>query len=597
MKTSFQDGRYEVLRPLGQGATSEVYEVLDTRLGARRALKRMVQAPNPAARKRQEREALIMARLDHPNVVTVIDAFAEDGQRCVVMELCEGGSLATRVELGGPLPAERVVAVGDALAHALAAAHASGVLHRDVKPQNILFGPTGDPRIGDFGLSWMSQDGETPTRTGALLGTVPFMAPELRRGEPHTEATDRYALAATLAWCATGTFPPDLDRVGALDGLPEPVAHFLGGLLAGDSRVLEGDLRRRRRSAKALRMGGGALAILAAGGAGWALRPAPDAEAAPQAGGVLSDYEALESCPREVRFASQDKYPHYNADPRLPEEAGGVALLDIDGDDDLDLVVPYVLGTTVDVFRNEDGALFRRDTDNVFEQPLRIEADVAAGTLTVGDIHGDGRNEALWLKRNRMGFQLLETDQDGEVATDLYGLGDPSATPVLVDTNGDGCDDLLYASRSLPPALRVRRSKCDGEFEVEAAYLEGWAGVAREGVHLVIQHADGRVARLDPATAGVRPIESGDLSLRVRGGYGLAVAGLPDGAHAIVGLDSDGGLCRGPQAKSLGATVAVGDVDGDGRVDRVRAMTCGYCTSMVMLDRGEPVSEGEAPGG
>ena len=186
MKTSYEGGRYEVLRTIGHGATSEVYEVLDTRLGARRALKRMVEAPNPAARKRQEREALIMARLDHPNVVTVIDAFEEDDQRCVVMELCEGGSLSTRVELGGPLPAEQVVSLGHSLARALAAAHESGVLHRDLKPQNILFGPTGDPRIGDFGLSWMSQDDETLTRTGALLGTIPFMAPELRRGEPHT---------------------------------------------------------------------------------------------------------------------------------------------------------------------------------------------------------------------------------------------------------------------------------------------------------------------------------------------------------------------------------------------------------------------------
>ena len=127
MKTRYGDGRYEVLRSLGRGATAEVLEVLDARLGARRALKRMVEPPSEEAARRQEREAAIMARLDHPGVVTVVDAFEEDGQRCVVMELCEGGSLATRVELEGPLSPERVVAIGQALHAALDVAHDANV--------------------------------------------------------------------------------------------------------------------------------------------------------------------------------------------------------------------------------------------------------------------------------------------------------------------------------------------------------------------------------------------------------------------------------------------------------------------------------------
>ena len=590
MKTTLGDGRYEVLRPLGTGATSEVFEVLDTRLGARRALKRMVEAPTPEARRRQEREAAIMARLDHPHVVTVIDAFEDDGQRCVVMELCEGGSLATRVSLEGALSPERVVELGRQVAGALAAAHDSGVLHRDLKPQNILFGPTGDARIADFGLSWVSQDEETLTRTGALMGTVPFMAPELRRGEAHSEASDRYALAATLAWSATGTFPPDLDRPGALDALPAPVAAFLTELMAGDLRVTPDAVVRHRRLQKWTRGGLALAGLVVAAGAGWSLRTPPPLEALPppRPPSALSAYDALPPCDAGVSFAEWDKYPHYNPDPRLPEEAGGLALVDIDGDEDLDLVVTYVLGVAVDVFRNEGGSLFRRDADNKFEQPTRLDADVSARSLVVGDLQGDGRPEALWLKRNRMGVQVLESDPSGALRTDLYALGDPSATPVLVDTNGDGCDDLLFASMTVPPRIQVRRSKCDGELEVATPFLEGWSGLAREGSHIVVQHADGRVGRLNPTTAEVAAIETPDgMGLEVRRGTGLAVAGLPMDVQLAVGLTETGAVCRAPSDTVHRGLAAVGDIDQDGVDDRVILTTCGYCTSQVILQRGQ----------
>jgi len=585
VKTRYGDGRYEVLRSLGRGATAEVLEVLDARLGARRALKRMVEPPSEEAARRQEREAAIMARLDHPGVVTVVDAFEEDGQRCVVMELCEGGSLATRVELEGPLSPERVVAIGQALHAALDVAHDNGVLHRDLKPQNILFGPAGDPRIADFGLSWVSQDDETLTRTGALMGSVPFMAPELRRGEPHTPATDRYALAATLAWSATGAFPPDLDRVGALDDLPDEVAVFLAGLMAGDARVPEARVLARRRHRSVARGVVGFLAVGAAGGAGWSLAPAPPVE--PVEPGVLATYDALPPCEPAPAFAAWDKYPHYNTDPRLPEEAGGVALPDIDGDGDKDLVVIYTLGEAVDLFTNDAGSPFRRGEDGVFEAPWRDDADVAASTLTVGDIHGDGREDAVWLKRNRSGFQVLWTTPDGRPEIRTLALGDPTGTPVLVDTDGDGCDDLLFSTRSMTPAVRIRRSRCNGEFDVAGTLLEGWAGVGWDSGHLLAQHGDGRVARLDPVSRELSPIPRADgLPLVLRPGRGLVLDTVADGFLGLVGLAADGGVCRLPADKPLRGVSAVADLDGDGLPDRVTIMSCGYCTSQVLLDRG-----------
>lgn len=594
VKTRFADGRYEVLRTLGQGATSEVLEVLDTRLGARRALKRMVEAPTPDARARQEREAAVMARLDHPNVVTVIDAFEEDGQRCVVMELCEGGSLATRVALDGPLPPAEVVAIGAVLQDALAAAHESGVLHRDLKPHNILFGPRGDPRIADFGLSWVSQDDATLTRTGALLGTVPFMAPELRRGEPHTESTDRYALAATLAWSATGTFPPDLDRVGALDGLPEPVAVFLGGLLVGDERVPEAEVQRRRSRSRHTRRLLGGLAIGGAALGGGLLRPVPPA-ALPA--GTLSAYEQLPLCNPELggdfSFTRSDKYPRFDTDPRLPEEAQAPQLADLDGDGDPDLVVTYLNGAAIDIFLNQDGKLVQRDADGVPAPPIRLTADVSNASTTHGDLEGDGREEVLWLSRDRLTAHVLRIDASGKPLIEAHTMGDPVETPVLVDLNGDRCDDLLFVMLSAQPRLHHRMGRCDGTFELESYITDGWAGVIKEQGRLVLFDAEGDIALFDRSTFRVTPVPVPpglELWANARGGLD-ARRGALRSSHAGIGrmplgIDASGALCRSPLDRPSRGDAAVADLDGDGWLDRVTTNSCGYCSSEVTVTYG-----------
>ena len=314
----------------------------------------------------------------------------------------------------------------------------------------------------------------------------------------------------------------------------------------------------------------------------------PPEPAAPE--GVLAAVAALPACPRPVTFADWDKYPHYNPDPRLEEEAAAPLLFDIDGDGDLDLAVPYVLGEAVDLFVNEGGTLFQRTPELVVTPPLRLDADVSANAWAVGDLEGDGRQEALWLKRNRMGLQLLRTDASGTVFVSTDGLGDPSGTPILVDLNGDGCDDLLSAMLETPPRLRVRHSRCDGVFEAAENVLMGWSGVAWEGPHLVVQHADGRVGRLDTDTSTELPIPGSEgLPLAVGAGSGLWVQDLSPGTVAPVGLDDAGALCRGPLHKWAGRRVALGDVDGDGVLDRVSTMSCGYCTSQVLLDRGMAV--------
>ena len=205
----FGEGRYETLTFLGEGGTAEVWRVLDTRLQVERAIKVMLPPPNDEARARQQREAQVMASLEHPNVVVVHDTFEEDGCQLLVMERCEE-SAAQRVARQGAIDPEEVTRIALAILSALARAHEEGVVHRDIKPHNILFSKGGVPKLADFGLAWVRDTPEAITRTGAVMGSIAYMAPEQRRGEPATAATDLYGLAATLYFLLTGDLPSDL---------------------------------------------------------------------------------------------------------------------------------------------------------------------------------------------------------------------------------------------------------------------------------------------------------------------------------------------------------------------------------------------------
>jgi serine/threonine protein kinase len=208
--------RYEVRGELGRGTFGTVLEAVDKELDRPVALKLLTAAPRDAAM-RFDREARATARLEHPGVVRVYDhGVCQDGQRFIVYELIEGEDLS---HWRGPPPAPpEVRRWGASLARALAAVHASGVLHRDVKPANVILDRQGQPHLCDFGLARdeEAREGATATATGMILGTPAFMAPELIHGHPHSPASDQFALAATLYELATGARPFDASRLRAL---------------------------------------------------------------------------------------------------------------------------------------------------------------------------------------------------------------------------------------------------------------------------------------------------------------------------------------------------------------------------------------------
>jgi serine/threonine protein kinase len=211
-------GRYRLVVKVGRGAMGVVWRAHDELLDRIVAVKQLL-----AEAERSDgsldvavREARIAARLHHPNAITVHDVVVHDGRPCLVMEYLASRSLAALISSRGRLPVKHVVRIGGRMALALAAAHQAGIVHRDVKPENVLIGSGGEVKITDFGLSRAIGEG-TLTRSGLIAGTPGFLAPEVARGWEAGYPSDVFSLGATLYMAIEGR-PPfgDKDNMIAL---------------------------------------------------------------------------------------------------------------------------------------------------------------------------------------------------------------------------------------------------------------------------------------------------------------------------------------------------------------------------------------------
>lgn len=210
-------GPYHLKRLLGRGGMGEVYEAEHTVKQWTVALKLMsfAYSQDPVFRKRMEREARITGRLLEPHVVPIHDYGEIDGQLYLEMRLIEGIDLGSLLERDGPLSAPRAVAIIHQVAAALDAAHAAGVTHRDVKPQNILITRNDFAYLVDFGIASAKTD-EKLTQLGTAVGTWKYMAPERFSSDEVTPRADVYALACVLFECLTGAPPYPADSTGVL---------------------------------------------------------------------------------------------------------------------------------------------------------------------------------------------------------------------------------------------------------------------------------------------------------------------------------------------------------------------------------------------
>ncbi|MEU4254251.1 protein kinase [Amycolatopsis sp. NPDC026612] len=205
-------GHYRLVEHIGSGAMGVVWRATDVRLERDVAIKQILPQPGVSEperdnmRQRAMREAKNAARFQHPNAIVVFDIAEHNGDPCLVMEYLNGPSLSTILAEEGTLPLGRVARIGEQVASALVAAHRAGIVHRDVKPGNILIDETGTAKITDFGISRAAGD-MTLTATGLIGGTPAYLAPELARGADPVPSSDVFALGATLYQAIEGTTP------------------------------------------------------------------------------------------------------------------------------------------------------------------------------------------------------------------------------------------------------------------------------------------------------------------------------------------------------------------------------------------------------
>jgi tRNA A-37 threonylcarbamoyl transferase component Bud32 len=202
-------GRYQLGDELGAGGMATVYRARDRDLRRDVAVKVLFPhlARKPELTQRFHREARAAAGLEHPNILRVYDVGADNATPYIVMELVRGHSLRELADTDAPMLSELVAAIGALLCDALAIAHGAGIIHRDIKPANVMIADDGRLLLADFGVARIEDDDSLVTRTGALLGTPSFMAPEQAHGRTVDGRSDLYSVGVTLYQLASGSLP------------------------------------------------------------------------------------------------------------------------------------------------------------------------------------------------------------------------------------------------------------------------------------------------------------------------------------------------------------------------------------------------------
>lgn len=467
---------FELLGPLGTGAASAVWAARSVATGATVALKWLaIRDEQRSARLRAEAE--VLASLDHPNIVRVLDLVGGPaGELVLVLEHAPGGSLADAITRHGRLGAEEVGRIGSALADALAAAHSRGVLHRDVKPTNILFTAEGAPLLADFGSATASP---RPRVAHEVVGTAEYLDPAVARGGAPEPRSDVYGLGIALYEALAGHVPftgatPEDVLAAAGDGrhitldLAAPEAP--DDLVTAIERAFARDPRDRQRDAAALadELSREPAPGVAVGGLPW---DPPTSRPAPVTLGEASSLLPLER-PGQVPHR-----PTATFGPRPPRPTSPVQVLRRAA-----LLAPLAaLVITGAVLASPLSPLAGQDEDGPAVPPTTAACTaIERGPgFVAADLDGDGCPTAL-----RWDGEVLEVPEDTTIAAARYAIGRPGDTLVFGDWD---CDGLVTPAIHRPEVGQT-------------VIFDEWANAG--------QPLEGRTAEVEPG--GTATVEAGD---------------------------------------------------------------------------------------
>lgn len=598
-------GRFTLRSRIGKGGAGEVWEADDARDGRVVAVKLLPGDAGGVAA--AEREAEVAVRLQHPNVVRVLLTFEDEGLAAIVMERC-AESAADRVAREGPMTPAQAGIVMSSVLEALAAAHASGVVHRDVKPANVLLRHDGSVALADWGIARaLLGSGATHTTSVALLGTLPYLAPELRQ-DPRAArpASDLYAAGATLAWLVTGEppgdpfvaegearlrerLPPGLADVVTRACTYTPEARFLTARAmqetlvtadlttpvpaAGDGRYGKGVAPSRPRiqrvkPTRAFLLAGGALVLAALGAqVGWGSNAAMNMS-------DIATTDALPTCgSAPARFVEERVI--------APIESLAASVGDLDGDGRLDLVFSNQGGESLTIWWSQPEGL----------PTTREELGVGRVSGRVGllDVDEDGKVDLVVPRQDAGTFGVLQNRGERRFGDSV----DMQQGPAPRDAWGVGPGLLAFASMEGVYVREVRRGAWGSGKPVAGSeapiVVARWRGAPWASAVVGRAWRFHRLGtRPEDAATGSWPSQVRDV-VRVAPWleHGDAVAWAAQAGRQIVRVvpDDEEPACL-LATWSGGDLQAVADLDADGVVDLVATSTCAGCTSNQIVARG-----------
>ena len=610
---------YRIEAEVGRGGMGVVYRAIDTRLDRPVALKLIAPdlAEDPRFRERFLRESRLAASIDHGNVLPIYEAGEQDGRLFLAMRFVQGSDLKALLRARKTLPAEQALTILARVADALDAAHAKGLVHRDVKPANVLLDERGHPYLSDFGLT--KEAGGTSTETGHIVGTLDYLAPEQIRGEEVDGRTDEYALTCLLYECLAGTAPfsrpteaevlwahmqedpPTLHGYDALDpvlaqGLAKDKADryaTCGELLAAAHSALGLEapaVRRRRRLGRRLVALGAALVMAAGIAAGVVLLTADESSAlaAPAPNAVV---EVDSDASKPVAQVAVGSNP-----TALAIGQGAVWALNADDqtisriDSETKTQKTFSVGTTPTDLAVGEGSVWIGNgvvsETSTFPGPVlssvsRVDPDTFS-VLGTSKLQGKGEGAtqgdslvvgkgAIWAINPDRTISRLDP-QSGKVVARI---------PTSVDEIAAGPDGVLWGLKSPPGAALVRVSPSSNAVTATIRIgSEGLSDIAVGAGAVWVSDETGFVWRIDPgrrATQRTITVAKGVDSLAFGSGFLWAVNPL------------EGTLSRiDPSTNEVSKTIAIGGTPRD-----VTAGEGSLWVSDAGASCGKPLYEGD----